>query len=36
MPSATFAPYGNKDLDQMACELDQIFIRIVKNILGMR
>ena len=35
-PSSVFAPYGNKELDQMARELDQIFARIVKQTLGTR
>ncbi len=29
LPSATFAPYGNRDLDAMATELDEIFNAIV-------
>ena len=36
LPSSTFAPYGSKDLDKMARELDRIFARIVKQTLGTR
>lgn len=31
LPSAVFAPYGNRDIDEMAKELDAIFQHIVRD-----
>ena len=35
LPSATFAPYENAALDQMATELDVIFAKIIADAYGM-
>ena len=34
LPSAVFAPYGNRKLDEMAKELDVIFQNIVRDAIG--
>ena len=34
LPSAVFAPYGNRKLDEMAKELDVIFQNIVRDAVG--
>ena len=34
LPSAVFAPYGNRELDEMARELDSIFKTIVRDATG--
>lgn len=34
LPSAVFAPYGNRKLDEMATELDAIFKTIVRDATG--
>jgi uncharacterized protein (DUF302 family) len=34
LPSAVFAPYGNRKLDEMAKELDVIFRTIVRDATG--
>ena len=33
-PTAVFAPYGNRKLDEMAKELDVIFQNIVRDAIG--